>query len=115
MPVIVLTAACIVYAVVLTLLGADRYAAYHSGADLGEFVQTIATPFSGFGDTPEGGSHFLHHFSPILYLCSPLLLLTHSPISLIAIQAVAGALVRRRSFCSCESARERGSRCSQWA
>jgi uncharacterized membrane protein len=84
---------CLVYAVALTLLGADRYASYHSGADLGEFVQTIATPFSGFGDTPEGGSHFLHHFSPLLYLCSPVLLLTHSPIALIAIQAVAGALV----------------------
>jgi uncharacterized membrane protein len=88
-----LTAVCILYAVALTLLGADRYASYHSGADLGEFVQTIATPFSGFGDTPEGGSHFLHHFSPLLYLCSPLLLLTHSPVALIAIQAVAGALV----------------------
>jgi uncharacterized membrane protein len=88
-----LTAACVVYAVALTLLGADRYASYHSGADLGEFVQTIATPFSGFGDTPEGGSHFLHHFSPLLYLCSPFLLLTHSPVALVAIQAVAGALV----------------------
>src|SRR5580704_10167733 len=88
-----LTAGCVVYAVALTLAGINRYAGYHSGADLGEFVQPIATLFSGFGDTPEGGSHFLHHFSPILYLCSPLLLLTHSPIALIAIQAVAGALV----------------------
>ena len=70
-----LTAACVVYAVALTLAGANRYFSYHSGADLGEFVQTIATPFSGFGDTPEGGSHFLHHFSPLLYLCSPFLLL----------------------------------------
>ena len=88
-----LTAACLVYAIGLTLAGIDRYASYHSGADLGEFVQTIATPFSGFGDTPEGGSHFLHHFSPLLYLCSPLLLLAHSPVALIAIQALAGALV----------------------
>jgi uncharacterized membrane protein len=88
-----LTAGCVVYAVALTLLGADRYASYHSGADLGEFVQTIATPFTGFGDTPEGGSHFLHHFSPLLYLCSPFLLLAHSPVALIAIQAIAGALV----------------------
>jgi hypothetical protein len=88
-----LTAACVVYAAVLTLLGADRYVTYHSGADLGEFVQTIATPLSGFGDTPEGGSHFLHHFSPLLYLCSPFLLLAHSPVALIAIQAIAGAAV----------------------
>src|ERR1700761_6230624 len=90
---ITLWAACAIYAIGMTLAGANRYFSYHSGADLGEFVQTIATPFSGFGDTPEGGSHFLHHFSPLLYLCSPLLLLTHSPIALIAIQAVAGALV----------------------
>ena len=88
-----LTAACVVYALALTLAGANRYFSYHSGADLGEFVQTIATPFSGFGDMPEGGSHFLHHFSPLLYLCSPLLLAFHSPIVLVAIQACAGALV----------------------
>jgi uncharacterized membrane protein len=91
--VLALTAACIVYAVALTLLGADRYLSYKSGGDLGEFVQTISTPFSGFGDIPEGGSHFLHHFSPLLYLVSPLLLLTHSPIVLNAVQGIAGALV----------------------
>jgi uncharacterized membrane protein len=90
---IVLTAACTLWAVALTLLGADRYFSYHSGADLGEFVQTIATPLSGFGDMNEGGSHFLHHFSPLLFLCSPLLLATHSPVALIALQAAAGALV----------------------
>jgi uncharacterized membrane protein len=87
-----LLAACIVYALALTIAGANRYFSYHSGADLGEFVQTIATPFSGFGDTPEGGSHFLHHFSPLLYLCSPFLLLLHTPVALVAIQAIAGAL-----------------------
>lgn len=98
-------AACAAYALAMTALGAIRYATYHSGADLGEFVQTIATPFSGFGDVPEGGSHFLHHFSPILYLCSPVLLMAHSALALIAIQALAGALaippvyllVRRRA------------------
>ena len=90
---IVLAAACALWAALLTWLGADRYFSYHSGADLGEFVQTIATPLSGFGDMNEGGSHFLHHFSPLLYLCSPLLLATHSPVALIALQAVAGALV----------------------
>ena len=90
---IALGLAVLAYAVILTLLGIFRYAGYHSGADLGEFVQTIATPFSGFGDTPEGGSHFLHHFSPLLYLCSPVLLLFRSPVALIALQALAGALV----------------------
>lgn len=81
------------YAVVLTLLGIDRYATYHSGADLGEFVQTVASAFGVFGDTAEGGSHYLHHFSPILYLAAPALLLAHSPVALIALQAIAGALV----------------------
>jgi len=74
-------------------LGIDRYVTYHSGADLGEFVQTISSPLTGFGDTAEGGSHFLHHFSPLLYLCSPLLLIFRTPIVLIALQAVAAALV----------------------
>ena len=77
----------------MTSLGIDRYITYHSGADLGEFVQTISTPLTGFGDTPEGGSHFLHHFSPLLYLISPLLLALRTPIVLIAVQAIAGALV----------------------
>ena len=93
-----LTAACVVYAVALTLAGADRFASFHSGADLGEFVQTISTPFSGFGDTPEGGSHFLHHFSPLLYVISPLLLLVHSPIVLVALQALAGTAVAPAIF-----------------
>ena len=56
-------------------------------------MQTISTPFSGFGDTPEGGSHFLHHFSPLLYLVSPLLLLTHSPIVLNADEDVQRAFL----------------------
>jgi uncharacterized membrane protein len=90
---IVLAASCALWTLALTLLGADRYFSYHSGADLGEFVQTIATPLGGFGDVNEGGSHFLHHFSPLLFLCSPLLLATHSPVALIALQALAGALV----------------------
>lgn len=74
-------------------LGVDRYATYHSGSDLGLFTQSISTVFHGFANTPEGGSHFTFHFSPVLYLCAPLLLATHSPLALVAIQAVAGALV----------------------
>jgi uncharacterized membrane protein len=80
------------YAVVYFALGADRYATYHSGADLGLFTQTIASAFHGFSNTVEGGSHFTFHFSPILYLCAPLLWLARSPLALIAIQAVAVAL-----------------------
>jgi uncharacterized membrane protein len=81
------------YAVVLFALGANRYQTYHSGADLGLFTQSIASVFHGFSNTIEGGSHFRVHFSPILYLCAPLLLATHSPLALIAIAALSGALV----------------------
>jgi uncharacterized membrane protein len=81
------------YGVVLFALGADRYATYRAGADLGLFVQSIATVFAGFGNTMERGSHFTYHFSPILYACAPFLLATHSALALTALQAVAGALV----------------------
>ncbi len=81
------------YALVSFALGADRYVTYHSGSDLGLFTQSIATVFHGFTNTTENGSHFTFHFSPILYLCAPLLLATRSPLALIAIQAVACALV----------------------
>jgi len=81
-----------IFAIALTLLGIDRFVTYHSGADLGEFVQAIASPLAGLHDTVEG-SHFLHHFSPLLYLWSPALLLAHSEIVLIAIQEAAAALV----------------------
>jgi uncharacterized membrane protein len=88
----VVWAASALYALLMTALGIDRYVTYHSGADLGEFVQTISSALHGFGDTAEGGSHFLHHFSPLLYIFAPLLLATHSAIALIALQACAGAL-----------------------
>jgi uncharacterized membrane protein len=81
------------YAVLYFLLGADRYVTYHSGADLGLFTQSIATVFHGFSNTLEGGSHFTFHLSPILYLCAPFLLAAHSPLALVALQAIAGALV----------------------
>jgi len=80
------------YAVLYFVLGIDRYVTYHSGSDLGLFTQSISSAFAGFANTPEGGNHFTFHFSPILYLCAPLLLMTHSPLALVAVQAVAGAL-----------------------
>jgi uncharacterized membrane protein len=40
----------------------------------------------------ERGSHFTFHFSPILYLCAPFLLLFHSALALTALQAIGGAL-----------------------
>jgi uncharacterized membrane protein len=84
-----------VYAVVYFVLGWDRYATYHSGADLGLFTQTMASAFQpgGFRNTLEASNHFVFHFSPILYLCAPFVLLAHSALALVAIQAIAGALV----------------------
>lgn len=81
-----------VYALAYFALGADKYVTYHSGADLGLFTQSISTVFHGFSNTMEGGSHFTFHFSPILYLCAPLLLWWHSALALIAFQAAACAL-----------------------
>ena len=81
------------FAVIYTVLGAIRYATYHAGSDLGLFTQSIATAFSTFANTPEGGNHFTYHFSPILIACAPLVLATHSPLALVALQAIAGALV----------------------
>jgi uncharacterized membrane protein len=92
-PALAVAWATVAYAAVFFLLGADRYATFHSGADLGLFVQTIASAFGGFRNSQENASHFAYHFSPILYLCAPLLWLTHSALALVAVQAVATALV----------------------
>jgi uncharacterized membrane protein len=81
------------YAAIFAVLGADRYATFHSGADLGLFTQTIASAFHGFSNTVEGTSHFAYHFSPILYLCVPLLRLAQSALALVFVQAVATSLV----------------------
>jgi uncharacterized membrane protein len=86
-------AATIAYASIFFVLGALRYATFHSGADLGLFVQTIATAFHGFHNTVEGASHFAYHFSPILYVLALPLWLTRSPLVLVAAQAIATALV----------------------
>ena len=80
------------YALVLFALGVDRYITYRSGADLGLFTQSIASAFDGFSNTVERGNHFTFHFSPILYLCAPFLLVAHSPLALTALQAIGGAL-----------------------
>ena len=47
----------------------------------------------GSATDPKAAAIAVYHFSPILYLCAPLLWLAHSPLALIAIQAVACALV----------------------
>jgi len=81
------------YAIVYFALGAQRYATYHAGSDLGLFTQSIASAFAGFANTTEGGNHFTYHFSPILFACAPFVIASHSPLALVAVQAIAGALV----------------------
>jgi uncharacterized membrane protein len=81
------------YAATYFALGWVRYATYHSGSDLGLFTQAISSAYHGFADTPEAGNHFTFHFSPILFLCAPILNATHSPLALTALQALAGGLV----------------------
>ncbi len=81
------------YALLYSALGCIRYVTYHAGSDLGLFTQSIATVLTGFSNTTEGGSHFTYHFSPLLYVCAPALIATHSPLALVALQAIAGALV----------------------
>lgn len=93
MPARAVAAATVAYAVIFTLLGMDRYATYHSGADLGLFMQTIASAGDGFRNTFEGANHFAFHFSPILYLCAPFVWLAHSAYALIGLQAIATALI----------------------
>jgi uncharacterized membrane protein len=84
--------------VALTLLGIDRYVIYRSGADLGLFVQAIVDGAHGMHNQIEGGSHYIYHFSPILSLVTPFLLVVRSPIALIITQALAGALTAPAIF-----------------
>ena len=80
------------YALVYAVLDLDRFFTYHSGADLGLFAQTIASSLHGFSNTVEGGSHFLFHFSPILFALAPLLWLSKSPAVLLVVQSCATAV-----------------------
>jgi uncharacterized membrane protein len=88
-------AASLLYALVWFGLGVWRYTIFRASFDDGIFTQIISSAFSGFQGTPEFGgvNHFVIHFSPDLYAFAPVLLATHSTLSLIAVQAIGGALV----------------------
>jgi uncharacterized membrane protein len=59
----------------------------------------LASAFSGFRGTPEWNfNHLASHFSPDLFLIAPLVIVTHSTLSMIAVQAVAGGLVAPALF-----------------
>lgn len=79
------------YAGIISALGIDSYVTYHAGADLGLFTQSIVDGMHGMHNKIEG-SHWTFHFSPLLALLTPVLLAVRSPLVLIVVQAVAGAL-----------------------
>jgi uncharacterized membrane protein len=79
------------YAVLYFVLGTIRYAAHANYVDLGIFSQTAVSAFGCFCNAIEG-SHWAFHFSPVLYLAGILIRIWRSPLSLVALQAVAGAL-----------------------
>jgi uncharacterized membrane protein len=83
---------CIVYAVLLTWLGAIKYDAHRNLVDFGIFSQTAASVFGCFCN-PIEGSHWAFHFSPVLYAAGLAVTLVRSPLTLVALQAIAGALV----------------------
>ena len=73
-------------------LGWAKYAVHRNLVDFGIFSQTAASAFGCFCN-PIEGSHWAFHFSPILYPVGIVLALAHSPLTLIVLAAVAGALV----------------------
>jgi uncharacterized membrane protein len=91
-PVAVATAT-IGFAAVLFFVGVLRYRIFRAQVDLGLFTQVVSSPLSGFSSTAEGGiNHLAVHFSPILFLCSPIVALVRTPLVFVAIAAIASAL-----------------------
>ena len=80
-----------IYAALFTALGAVKYGAHRNLVDFGIFQQTIASAFGCFCN-PIEGSHWAFHFSPILYFPALLLPFFRSPLLLVVLQALAGAL-----------------------
>jgi uncharacterized membrane protein len=83
---------CLVYAALFSWLGSVKYAAHRNLVDFGIFAQTLTSAFGCFCNTVEG-SHWAFHFSPILYPVGLAVWLVRSPLTLVALQAVAGAVV----------------------
>ncbi len=83
---------CLLYAVLFVALGGAKYAVHRNLVDFGIFGQTAASAFGCFCN-PIEGSHWAFHFSPILYPVGIAVSLARSPITLIVLAAVAGALV----------------------
>ena len=82
---------CVAYAALFTWLGAIKYAAHRNLVDFGIFQQTVASAFGCFCN-PLEGSHWAFHFSPLLYALGAAVAVVPSPLTLVALQACAGAL-----------------------
>ena len=87
-----LWAGCLIYALLFAWLGSIKYDAHRNLVDFGIFAQTAASAFGCFCN-PIEGSHWAFHFSPILYPVAVAVALVRTPITLVALQAIAGALV----------------------
>ncbi|HEY2555430.1 MAG TPA: DUF2079 domain-containing protein, partial [Candidatus Cybelea sp.] len=96
---------CIVYAVLLTWLGTIKYDVHRNLVDFGIFAQTAASAFGCFCN-PIEGSHWAFHFSPVLYAVGFVVTLVRSPLTLVALQAIAGALVAPPVYALVRRARE---------
>ncbi len=81
----------LIYAALFTWLGAIRYGAHRNFVDFGIFEQTVASAFGCFCNAIEG-SHWAFHFSPVLYLVGAIVRVWHSPMALIAVSSIGGAL-----------------------
>ncbi len=82
---------CVLYAALFTWLGVIKYEAHRNLVDFGIFAQTVSSAFGCFCN-PLEGSHWAFHFSPILYLVAAAVWFFHTPLTLIALAAIAGAL-----------------------
>jgi uncharacterized membrane protein len=83
---------CFAYAALFTGLGALKYDVHRNLVDFGIFAQTASSAFGCFCN-PIEGSHWAFHFSPILYGVGAAVAVFQSPLTLVALQAIAGALV----------------------
>ncbi|MBV8638120.1 MAG: DUF2079 domain-containing protein [Candidatus Eremiobacteraeota bacterium] len=81
----------LIYAALFTWLGSIRYNVHRNFVDFGIFAQTVASVFGCFCNAIEG-SHWAFHFSPILYIVGAIVYVWHSPLALIAVSAIGGAL-----------------------
>jgi uncharacterized membrane protein len=82
----------IAYAAIFTALGIVKYTIHRNFVDFGIFAQTAVSAFGCFCNTVEG-SHWSFHSSPILYVAGALVAVWRSHVSLIVLQAIAGALL----------------------